>query len=61
MLPDEMCALCSLIPNEEKLAFSVIFKITPEGNVIDHEFCRSIIRSCTQLSYEHVQVLIFRQ
>lgn len=58
MLPREMTMMCSLLPGEDKLAFSVFWEITPEAEVISHYFTRSIIRSCAQLAYEHAQIMI---
>lgn len=58
MLPDELCMICSLTPGQDKLAFSVIYEITPDAQVISHRFARSIIRSCTKFAYEHAQAII---
>lgn len=58
MLPDELCMICSLIPGEDKLAFSVIFEITPNAEVVTCRFTRSIIRSCSKFAYEHAQVYL---
>lgn len=57
MLPQEMTMMCSLLPGEDKLAFSVFWEMTPQAEVISHYFTRSVIRSCTQLAYEHAQVV----
>jgi DIS3-like exonuclease 2 len=56
MLPKEMCLLCSLLPGDDKLAFSVFWEMTPQAEVVRHYFTRSIINSCAQLSYQHAQV-----
>jgi len=56
MLPREMCAMCSLLPGDDKLAFSVFWEISPEAEVVSHHFTRSVINSCTKLAYEHAQV-----
>ncbi|PSN56992.1 hypothetical protein C0J52_04242 [Blattella germanica] len=58
MLPKEMCLLCSLLPGEDKLAFSVFWEMTPEAEIIRHYFTRSVINSCTQLAYEHAQAML---
>ncbi|XP_006207950.2 DIS3-like exonuclease 2 isoform X1 [Vicugna pacos] len=59
MLPRLLCEeLCSLNPMTDKLTFSVIWTLTPEGKIIDEWFGRTIIRSCTKLSYEHAQSMI---
>ncbi|XP_023580236.1 DIS3-like exonuclease 2 [Trichechus manatus latirostris] len=42
----------------DKLTFSVIWTLTPEGKILSEWFGRTIIRSCTKLSYEHAQSMI---
>ncbi|XP_059249702.1 DIS3-like exonuclease 2 isoform X1 [Mustela nigripes] len=59
MLPRLLCEeLCSLHPMTDKLTFSVIWTLTPEGKILGEWFGRTIIRSCTKLSYEHAQSMI---
>lgn len=59
MLPRLLCDhLCSLHPGEDKLTFSVVWKITSDGRVLSEWFGRSIIQSCCKLSYEHAQDLL---
>ncbi|KAM9720259.1 DIS3-like exonuclease 2 [Menidia menidia] len=59
MLPRLLCEeLCSLNPLTDRLTFSVIWKITPEGKIQSEWFGRSVIRSCVKLSYDHAQSLI---
>lgn len=59
MLPRLLCEeLCSLNPMTDKLTFSVIWTLTPEGKILDEWFGRTIIRSCTKLSYDHAQSMI---
>ncbi|KAF8565559.1 hypothetical protein P879_06877 [Paragonimus westermani] len=59
MLPRLLCEeLCSLNPNEHKLSFSVVFKVTKQGEILKTWFGRTIIRSCAKFSYEDVQLLI---
>lgn len=61
MLPRLLCDhLCSLHPGEDKLTFSVVWKMNKEGRVFDEWFGRSVIRSCCKLSYEHAQELMDR-
>jgi len=50
--------MCSLLPGDDKLAFSVFWEISPEAEIVSHYFTRSVIRSCAQLAYEHAQVNI---
>ncbi|XP_043819915.1 DIS3-like exonuclease 2 isoform X2 [Dromiciops gliroides] len=59
MLPRLLCEeLCSLNPMTDKLTFSVIWKLTPEGKILDEWFGRTVICSCTKLSYDHAQSMI---
>nr|XP_061795351.1 DIS3-like exonuclease 2 [Nerophis lumbriciformis] len=59
MLPRLLCEeLCSLNPLNDRLTFSVIWKITPEGKILSEWFGRSVIRSCVKLSYDHAQSMI---
>lgn len=59
MLPRVLCEeLCSLNPMTDKLTFSVIWTLTSEGKILSEWFGRTIIRSCTKLSYEHAQSMI---
>ncbi|MFP4081232.1 MAG: ribonuclease R [Candidatus Aminicenantes bacterium] len=55
MLPERLSnKLCSLRPAEDKLAFSVILKIDPEGNVVDRVFQPSLIRTEARMTYRSV-------
>jgi len=59
MLPEKLCnKLCSLRPNEDKLTFSVVFEMTPEGQVRKSWIGKSIIRSDYRLAYEQAQQII---
>ncbi|XP_034236613.1 DIS3-like exonuclease 2 [Thrips palmi] len=58
MLPRQLTMMCSLLPGEDKLAFSVFWEITPKAEVVSHYFTRSVINSCAQLAYEHAQIMI---
>ncbi|XP_050092080.1 DIS3-like exonuclease 2 [Anopheles aquasalis] len=59
MLPKQLCNSCSLLPGQDKLAFSVLWKIRPEdGTILETRFERTIINSCAQLSYEHAQLML---
>ncbi|XP_070609898.1 DIS3-like exonuclease 2 [Erythrolamprus reginae] len=59
MLPKLLCEeLCSLNPMTDRLTFSVIWKLSPQGKILDEWFGRTVIRSCTKLSYDHAQSMI---
>uniref|UniRef100_A0A452HAE3 DIS3-like exonuclease 2 n=1 Tax=Gopherus agassizii TaxID=38772 RepID=A0A452HAE3_9SAUR len=59
MLPRLLCEeLCSLNPMKDRLTFSVMWKMTPEGKILDEWFGRTVICSCIKLSYDHAQSMI---
>ncbi|XP_009871764.1 PREDICTED: DIS3-like exonuclease 2, partial [Apaloderma vittatum] len=59
MLPRLLCEeLCSLNPMQDRLTFSVMWKMTPEGKILDEWFGRTVICSCVKLSYDHAQSMI---
>ncbi|CAF1685861.1 unnamed protein product, partial [Adineta ricciae] len=59
MLPRLLCdRLCSLNPDEDRLTYSVIWTMNEQGDILDEQFTRSIIRSCVKLSYDHAQDII---
>ncbi|PLW31542.1 hypothetical protein PCANC_17125 [Puccinia coronata f. sp. avenae] len=59
MLPPSLSEhLCSLSPGQDKLTFSAVFKMTPQGRVIDTWFGKSIICSSAKLTYDSVQQVI---
>ncbi|NQV88153.1 MAG: ribonuclease R [Parcubacteria group bacterium] len=56
MLPEILSNdLCSLNPNENKMAFSAVFKINGEGHVSERWFGKTIINSNKRFSYEEAQ------
>ncbi|KAH9492825.1 DIS3-like exonuclease 2 [Bulinus truncatus] len=59
MLPRLLCEeLCSLNPDKDRLAFSVVWTMNEEGEIFDEWYGRTVIRSCVKLSYEHAQGFI---
>ncbi|KAG6828397.1 hypothetical protein H0H92_008139 [Tricholoma furcatifolium] len=50
--------LCSLIPGQDRLAFSVIFTITKDARIVNKWFGKTIIRSAAKLSYQDAQNVI---
>lgn len=59
MLPEHLCNfLCSLRPNEEKLAYSVIFTMNDKAEVKKFEIRRAVIKSDRRFTYEEVQDII---
>ncbi|MCE9644290.1 ribonuclease R [Candidatus Parcubacteria bacterium] len=56
MLPEVLSNdLCSLNPNEDKLAFSSIFVMDKNGRIKDRWFGRTVIRSHKRFTYEDAQ------
>ncbi|MBQ6253689.1 MAG: ribonuclease R [Bacteroidales bacterium] len=59
MLPEKLSnKLCSLRPHEDKLTFSAVFEITPDAQVVDRWFGRTVIRSDYRFDYEGAQRII---
>lgn len=58
MLPEKLCKVCSLLPGKDRLAFSVIWEMTPETEIVKHRFAKTVIRSCCQMSYDSAQAMI---
>ena len=59
MLPERLCNfICSLRPDEEKLCYSVIFKMDEEANVKDYHIAHTVIRSDRRFAYEEVQTIL---
>ena len=55
MLPRVLCEeLCSLNPGEDRLAFSVMWRMDKNGEILSERMGRSIIRSCCKLNYDLV-------
>ncbi|NLY96691.1 MAG: ribonuclease R [Clostridiaceae bacterium] len=59
MLPKELSnGICSLNPNEDRLAMTVVMDIDKTGRVLDHDVLESVICSDARLTYDYVQELI---
>ena len=55
MLPEQLSnGVCSLVPNEDRLAFSAFLTFDAKGNCIARSFAKSIIRSKARFTYEQV-------
>ena len=56
MLPHSLSnGMCSLNPNEDRYAFSAVFKVSKNGEVLDKWFGKTIIHSDKRFSYEEAQ------
>lgn len=59
MLPERLCNfICSLRPNEEKLAYSVIFNMNDKTEVKDYRIRHTVIKSDRRFTYEEAQQII---
>ena len=62
MLPERLSnQICSLRPNEEKLTFSAVFKITSSGQVKSEWYGKTVILSDARFAYKEVQHIISSQ
>ena len=59
MLPERLCnMLCSLRPNEEKLAYSAIFEMNDKAEVKNSRIVKTVIKSDRRFTYEEAQAVI---
>lgn len=59
MLPEKLSNnICSLVPNEDRLTFSVIVEFSPDGKQIDYKIAKTIINSKRRFTYDEVQQII---
>jgi len=56
MLPSKLSTnLCSLRSNIDRLTFSVLWEMTPDGNIVDTTFHKAVIRSVASFTYAQAQ------
>jgi ribonuclease R len=61
MLPERLCNfICSLRPNEEKLAYSAIFEMNERAEILQFHIAKTVIESNRRFTYEEAQALIER-
>lgn len=59
MLPHAISGgIASLMPNEDRLAFSAVFVLDKDANVLSRHFTKSVIRSDKRFTYEEAQELL---
>lgn len=59
MLPEKLSnALCSLMPNVDRLAFTCFMTITKKGKITSYEFFRSVINSKRRFTYEEAEEIL---
>jgi len=50
--------LCSLKGNQDRFAISVLWEVTPQADIVDVDFKKSIIHSIAALTYQQAQTMI---
>lgn len=59
MLPERLSNdLCSLRPNEDRLAYSVLARLSPRGAVKDYTITKSVINSKRRFTYEEALAVL---
>jgi ribonuclease R len=59
MLPEHLSnGICSLRPNEDKLTYSVIFKINDKAEILHYEIAKTVTCSDRRFTYEEAQAVI---
>ena len=59
MLPEALSnGVCSLVPDEDRLAFSVFMTFDKDGEMVKRSFAKSVIRSKARFTYEQVMRII---
>ena len=59
MLPEQLSnSVCSLMPGEDRLTFSVFLTYDERGQVVGTQFAKSLIRSAQRLAYEEAIALL---
>ena len=59
MLPEQLSnGVCSLVPGEDRLAFSAFLTFDAQGNCVARKFAKSVIRSKARFTYEQVMAVV---
>ncbi|MFH5832828.1 ribonuclease R [Halalkalibaculum sp. DA3122] len=59
MLPEKLSnGVCSLRPEEDKLAYSCFMELTPKGKLVDHSIEETVIHSNRRFTYEEAQEIL---
>ena len=59
MLPETLCdGICSLLPHQDRLAFSAFLTFDAEGRCVKRSFAKTLIRSKARFTYEQVMAAI---
>lgn len=59
MLPERLSnTVCSLVPNKDRLTYSVIAELTKRGKVVNYSIRKSVINSKKRFTYKEVQKIL---
>ena len=59
MLPEKLSNnICSLVPDKDRLTYSVIVELTPRGRIVGYQIEKTIINSKRRFTYDEVQKII---
>ena len=59
MLPEELSnGCCSLVEGEDRLTLSCIMTVDPNGKLLDHKICESVIKSTNRMTYNKVTKIL---
>ena len=59
MLPKELSnEICSLNPQEDRLAFSCLMKLDPEGQLVSYKFSKTVICSRVKGVYSEINIIL---
>ena len=59
MLPENLSNnICSLVPFEDRLTYSIITELTSRGKLIDYKIAKTVINSKRRFSYDEAQEII---
>jgi ribonuclease R len=59
MLPERLSnTICSLVPEQDRLTYSVIAEVTARGKIVSYKIAKSIINSKRRFTYKEVQKIL---
>jgi ribonuclease R len=58
LFPEAVTRLCSLAPEEDKLAFSVLLEMNSQAKVVKRRLAKTVIRSQQQFTYQEAQHIL---
>jgi len=62
MLPHQLSGnVCSLKADEDRLAFSAIFRLDKNGEVLERKFAKTVIKSNRRFTYEEAQEILDKE